>query len=147
MQYGVPAPMMGRFLTDLNGNPIPANQQPMDGQFARDNWWRMPGSRRVKGMPPLKGMISMSPCDDGTVTASVFYREATAVQDDDGKLVYEASEYPKIYTTSYTIDVPNQAVQVSEPWIPFAGDGFQVQKMPIPCWSVFSSLRAKLEIA
>ena len=149
MFHALPSNMMGRFLTDVNHNPIPPDQMPMDGN-GKGNYWEIDGVPRVRPMPALRGMESMSPCDDQTIFASVIYREASSEPRgyaDPTPVCWIAQDIRKMYVTSYTIDVARQALVVREPWTPIGGQALKVQKLTVPCWSLFSSLKLRLQTA
>ena len=73
------------------------------------------------GSPPP--VFSLSPCIDGTLTACLRNNE--------------------IHTADYKIDRESRRIKTSN-WIKRGGQGVQVVKMPIPCWSLFESLKATL---
>lgn len=50
----------------------------------------------------------------------------------------------EIYTADYKIDQKSNHV-VTSSWVKRGGNGKQVIKMPIPCWSVLESLKANLQ--
>jgi len=148
MQHQLPSGMLGRIVTDLNENLLPPDQQPSITGFDTSGWWRVDGDPRQKPMPVLKGILSMSPCDDGTITAVIVYREASASRFGDGgdRLMWEANDRYKIYTTDYTVDLARQALQVTEPWTEMSGGALLTQKTPIGCWPLFASLKTRLEM-
>jgi hypothetical protein len=149
MYYSVPATILGRFYTDQNGNSISSDdpRAPMNPGGRADNYWTLDSSNRVKPMPALQGLISMSPCEDGTIFVSVVYREAWADSMGDGMLYWRATDAHKyMYTTGYAINVQAGTIHVDEPWTRLNGEALRVRKMPIPCWALMSSLKTKLEM-
>ena len=50
----------------------------------------------------------------------------------------------EIHTADYKIDQKTNRV-VTSSWVKRGGNGKQVIKMPIPCWSVLESLKANLQ--
>lgn len=48
------------------------------------------------------------------------------------------------WTANYDIRLDDQRIDTNS-WVERGGSGDQIQKMPIPCWSVFESLRANLQ--
>ena len=107
----------------------------------RNNKWLVDG-QETTGRPPLKGILSLSACKDGTFYASIYSR--TVTKSDTGPyFLFEAKDTLASYTTSYKIDVKEGRLNVA-PWEKCAGVARQVQKMPIPCWSLFESLDAVL---
>ena len=57
-----------------------------------ENLWWVDG--RKKGRPPLKGIISLSPCKDGTILASIYNR-----------WLFTATDTLRLYTSGYSIDL------------------------------------------
>ncbi|MBW3500818.1 hypothetical protein [Janthinobacterium sp. NKUCC08_JDC] len=94
--------------------------------------------------PPLIGIQSLSPCKDGTLFASITTRTVTAVQHG-GEVAYIATDTPALYTALYSINIKDGRLNVG-PWskLPGGPQAQQVQKMAIPCWSLFASLKAQL---
>lgn len=107
----------------------------------RDQWYVRETNEYIRTYPPLKGMLSLSPCTDGTLYASIYTR-AVLLDETTGSWV--AKDTLGSYTTGYSIDLKAESLKV-EPWEKCAGAAFQVQKMPIPCWSLFESLEADLK--
>lgn len=128
MEYSIPAAMLGRY---------PYFDEHHVRQEDRDGWAEL-------GNPTtMKGLLSLSPCADGTMLASVVYRGfGSHANPWTGQ--WTAFDDPRIYTTHYTIDVAGQSLQIVEPWTRIDGQAYQVQKMPIPCWSLMASLREEL---
>ncbi len=106
------------------------------------NLWLVNG-QRIKPRPPLKGLISFSPCTDGTLYASIYNRTVTR-STPGGHWLFEAKDSLGSYTTRYTIDLKAGRLNV-DPWVKCGGEALQVQKMPIPSWSLFESLEATLK--
>ena len=107
---------------------------------ARGDVWVVDGNR-TNARPPLKGILSMSPCVDGTIYASIYNRTVTQSQ---SGWVFKAEDTLGSYTTCYSIDLKAGKLNV-DPWEKCAGMADQVQKLPIPCWSLFESLDADLK--
>jgi len=129
MQYSIPNKMLGRY---------PYFDNRGIRREDRDGWAELGHATDVKGL------VSLSPCADGTMLASVVYRSFSAHQNPYTH-TWNVFDVPKTYTTHYTIDVARQSIQIVEPWVKLEGSAWQVQKMPIPCWSLMSSLKVKLE--
>lgn len=91
--------------------------------------------------PPLRGFQSLSACRDGTLFASVFHRTVQQVQAGDHWL-FLPQDSLGIYTASYTLKPGSLDVG---PWTKCMGQALQVQKMPIPCWSLFDGLKADFQ--
>ena len=53
-----------------------------------------------------------------------------------------------MYSTSYTVDVAAGSLRVDDAWNLFSEGalGFQVRKLPVPCWPLVASLKADLAI-
>jgi hypothetical protein len=73
------------------------------------------------GQPPE--VISLYPCADGTLVASML---------------------SDIYTADYEIDRKSNRI-VTSSWVKRGGNAKQVIKMPIACWPVLESLKANLQ--
>ena len=106
------------------------------------NFWLVNG-RETKPRPPLKGLISLSPCKDGTLFASAYTRTVAKSTSGD-HFLFEAKDSLASYTTKYSIDLKAGRLNV-DPWVKCGGVALQVQKMPIPCWSQFESLNGVLQ--
>jgi hypothetical protein len=106
------------------------------------NFWLVNGDE-VKPRPPLVGQTSLSPCKDGTLFASIYTRTVSRSQSGDHWL-FEAKDSPALYTAVYSIDLKAGRINV-DPWMKCGNWARQVQKMPIPCWSLFESLNADLQ--
>jgi hypothetical protein len=97
---------------------------------------------RADQLPPFKGLVAFTACMDGTLLASMFKRKV--YHPDKGTYEAEDSSSPSLYTSVYTIDLEAGSLAV-EPWKQVGGAAFQVQKLPIPCWSLFEKLKANLQ--
>jgi hypothetical protein len=106
------------------------------------NLWLVNG-RETKPRPPLKGILSLSPCKDGTLYASIYNRTVSKSSTGDHWL-FEAKDTLGSYTTRYNIDLKAGRINV-DPWVKIGGDALQVLKMPIPSWSLFESLETTLK--
>jgi hypothetical protein len=103
-------------------------------------WWVNGQETRPK--PALKGLVSFSPCKDGTIFASAYHRTVSKWDRGDHR-VFEAKDIPAMHTTTYSIDLKAGQIHVAG-WTKCGGVGLQVQKMAIPCWAQFESLNAVL---
>ncbi|HKQ03937.1 MAG TPA: hypothetical protein VJ464_02310 [Blastocatellia bacterium] len=106
------------------------------------NFWLVNG-QETKPRPPLVGLTSLSPCQDGTLFANIFTRTVSRYSTGD-HWVFAATDSPAMYTAVYSIDLKEGRINV-DPWVKTGGHGPQSQKMPIPCWSLFESLNADLQ--
>jgi hypothetical protein len=100
---------------------------------------------------PLSGLIDLSPCDDGTLVASLDTREAIDAP-------YSSARQPRwaafdrnhLYTMICHIDPQNRtlALKVSEGakfgWVKIDGEAMRVHKQPIFCWPLIEGLIASL---
>jgi hypothetical protein len=117
-----------KLLFKLNGSP------PFDG-FIPD-----PGLYETMfsgNMEKSKGLVDLAPCDDGTLTANLFTRDFNTRKNtlhDEG---------PGMYMASYQVDIKAGMIQVGN-WTRIRGKAQQVLKMPIYCWPMLKSLKAKL---
>ncbi|HAP40058.1 MAG TPA: hypothetical protein DCQ94_09890 [Nitrospira sp.] len=95
---------------------------------------------------PLKGLVDVCPCDDGTLVAALYKRTVT--------LTYPSlpSNYPlhsfgdinALYTAAYHTDLKNKTIRVD--WTKIeVSTGIRVHKLPVFCWSLFESLPAMLD--
>ena len=132
MTYYIPDKMYGRHpYFDSHG-----------GFLGYQDGWDLRAHARGSSEYPtnFKGLISMSPCDDGTIFASAVYRDFIPVGD-----IWRADDTPRSYTTRFVVDVEAQSMQLDD-WTQIGGSALQVHKLPIPCWRLFQSLKAKLEL-
>ncbi len=149
MQHRLQSKMLGCLLTDFRARPVKPDEHPIDSGYGHEHYWCIDLAPAVRPMPPLKGLISMSPCADGTILASVVYREAfceTREYADPRPIRWQAKDGPKVYSTSYSIDWAKQTIRIDDTWVEFDSPGLQVQKLPIPCWPLLSSLNTRLEM-
>jgi hypothetical protein len=114
-------------------------------------WEQRPNDRisyngaRVNTMPPLLGLISLSPCEDGTLLAAVLNRKTVRTPVPYQYASYNITDTSTIQTASYEIDVATGSVKVGE-WTQIPGEARRVQKLPMPGWVLLSSLIAKLTV-
>ncbi|MEJ8857398.1 hypothetical protein WKW79_22690 [Variovorax robiniae] len=123
---------------ECSANDLIGDQSRHDG-----NKWLVDfqGMLETKTYPPLKGLISLSPCRDGTLFASAFQRTVKKVQSGDHWL-FIANDSLASYTAPYTLKPGSLQ---AGPWTKCSGAALQVQKMPIPCWSLFEGLKADIQ--
>jgi hypothetical protein len=96
--------------------------------------------------PPLIGIQSLSPCKDGTLFACILTRTVTQAPARHMRdQPYMATDETALYTALYSINIKDGSLNVG-PWnkLPGGPQAKQVQKMAIPCWSLFASLKAQL---
>ena len=93
-------------------------------------------------LPPFKGMVAFTACVDGTLLASTYRRRV--YHPDKQKYEAEDSGSPALRTSVYTIDLKAGKIDV-EPWKQVGGAAYHLQKLPIPCWSLFEKLKANLQ--
>jgi hypothetical protein len=101
-------------------------------------------------MPPLKGLNFLSPCDDGTISASIVLRHAEFnVSLGPGRLYWDAKDTDyKPWTATFAVDAKAGKMAVGE-WTPIEVGGGNVSvremhKVPIGCWPLLDSLKTKL---
>ena len=132
ISYGIP----GQYLFDgySTGN---IGETPIPWETSRDRQQAHAGA-----LPALQGLISFSPCKDGTLVASIYKR--TVYHPDQDR--YEATDalFP-LYTMECSIDVRAGTINVGALVMSQSAAGIQVQKMPVPCWTLFESLKADLQ--
>jgi hypothetical protein len=124
----------------MEHSPDALGDQTRDGE---GNLWELEDGRHVKSRPPLKGLLSFSPCIDGTFYASIYHRTVSR-STPEGRWLFKAKDTLGSYTTRYNINLKAGKLNV-DPWVKIGGVARQVQKMPIPCWSLFESLDADLK--
>lgn len=99
--------------------------------------------RDVETKPPLLGLISLSPCEDGTLLAVVVHRTIKAIPVPYQYMEYHVTDRWTIQTVPYEIDVSEGTVSVGS-WTTIPGEALNVQKLPMPGWKLFANLTAKL---
>jgi hypothetical protein len=114
-----------------------------------DNWDRANAER-----PPLKGLVDLCPCDDGTLVAALYTRTVQKVNvaaDIDNPNVrpdYRPRFHDDnaLYTAVYHTDLKNGTIAVD--WTKIEGENLavRVQKLPVFCWSLIESLAATLDV-
>lgn len=96
----------------------------------------------VKGArPELKGLLDLSPCDDGTIVAAIAQRTVIPLN-----LIWTIVDDPQppLYTATYRTDLKAQKIDVAWKKLPQGTAGVVVQKMPVACWSMLESLQESL---
>jgi hypothetical protein len=124
----------------MEHSPNVLGDQTRDGE---GNLWKWEDGQLIKSRPPLKGLLSFSPCIDGTFYASIYNRTVSR-STPGGQWLFEAKDTLGSYTTRYNIDLKAGRLNV-DPWVKCGGVALQVQKMPIPSWSLFESLETTLK--
>ena len=99
--------------------------------------------RSLAAKPPLQGLISLSPCDDGTLLAAVVHRTIKANPIPYDYMEYDVTDKWTIQTAPYKIDIVKGTVSVDS-WMKIPGEALHVQKLPMPGWALLASLTAKL---
>jgi hypothetical protein len=127
--------------------PIPNKYLYKGDQY--DNWDRANAER-----PPLKGLVDLCPCDDGTLVAALYTRTVQKVNvaaDIDNPNVrpdYRPRFHDDnaLYTAVYHTDLKNGTIAVD--WTKIEGENLavRVQKLPVFCWSLIESLAATLDV-
>lgn len=110
------------------------------GDGAKDVFYN--GSH-VESKPPLQGLTSLSPCEDGTLLAAVVHRD---IEHDTRRFPYDwyyVTDIRTIQTAPYEIDVAKGTVSVGS-WKQIPGAARQVQKLPMPGYTLFANLMANL---
>lgn len=98
---------------------------------------------KIKDAPPLRGLLSLSPCDDGTLVAAIAMRTAMLMPQ---TMQWTAFDSPKaaLYTGVYKPDLKTGTVQVAWTKLPETTTADVVQKVPVPCWPILESLNESL---
>lgn len=107
-------------------------------------WWDLNGNSS-QSYPAVQGVISVSPCQDGTVTVCAF----TRAYDHDmarSQLVWKGTDTLGLFTADCKVDIGSASITIGSWRRSEVAAGFSVQKMPIPCWSLIQSLKADLRI-
>ena len=103
--------------------------------------------------PPLKGLVDLCPCDDGTLVAALYKRRVEKVSASRNYSTARDTEYKPVfhddnalYTAVYHTDLKNGAIAVD--WTEIGGTNLavRVQKQPVFCWSLIESLTAMLDV-
>jgi hypothetical protein len=92
--------------------------------------------------PSLLGLISLSPCADGTLLAAVVHRTIWAHQVDD-HMQYDVDDTYTVQTADYEVDILKGSVTTGS-WTAIPGGALQVQKVPMPGWNLLANLTADL---
>lgn len=99
----------------------------------------------VRQLPPLKGIVDLGACDDGTIVASIFTR-SVITRSYGGRSVHtyaETIDRNALYTGRYAIDPGSAALSVSWEKIG-ATTGNRLQKTPVFCWDALLGLISML---
>ncbi|OFE15094.1 hypothetical protein BA895_08195 [Humibacillus sp. DSM 29435] len=110
------------------------------GDGAQDVYYN---GNHVETKPPLLGLVSLSPCEDGTLLAAVVHRTITHDTASFPYNWYRVRDTRTIQTAPYEIDGAAGTVKVG-PWAPIPGEARQVQKLPMPGWKLLANLTADL---
>lgn len=98
--------------------------------------------KKVKGArPELKGLLDLSPCDDGTIVAAIAQR--TVIPFSETWIIFDDFQ-PPLYTATYRTNLDAQKIDVKWRKLPVGTAGIVVQKMPVACWSMLESLQESL---
>lgn len=95
---------------------------------------------------PLKGLVDVCPCDDGTLVAALYTRTVTLTYPrlPSNYPLYSFDDINALYTAAYHTDLKNKAIRVD--WTKIeVSTGVRVQKLPVFCWSLFESLPVMLD--
>jgi hypothetical protein len=88
---------------------------------------------------PLKGLVDVCPCDDGTLVAALYTRSVNAP----AHMSYVFPDQNALYTAVYQTDLKKRTINVK--WTKIeVSTGVRVQKLPVFCWSLFESLPVML---
>jgi hypothetical protein len=96
----------------------------------------------VDAKPPLLGLLSLSPCGDGTLLAAVVHRTITANRDF-GYLQWDIVDDWTIQTGTYSLDIAAGTVSAAD-WTKIPGSARRVQKLAMPGYTLLKSLTANL---
>lgn len=97
----------------------------------------------VDTKPPPLGLLSLSPCEDGTLLAAVVHRTIEATPHPYQYTQYDVTDKHTIQTAPYEIDVAKATVSVGS-WTKIPGEALHVQKLPMPGWTLLASLTTRL---
>ena len=94
---------------------------------------------------PLRGLVDLCPCDDGTLAAALYTRSVDYGPPGPGHGPdYRFIDTNALYSGVHSIDLKSGNFSVN--WTKLgSATGVWVQKVPIFCWSLFESLTASLE--
>jgi hypothetical protein len=134
--------------SDLLGDrTLPPNAKPM---YYYGNKHDMEYGKEVGALPALLGLVSLSPCEDGTILAAVVHRTIVAVTPvviPRGKPSHYWNVFDEwtIQTAPYEVDVAQGTLSIDpQSWTKIRGEALHVQKLPMPGWALFKNLMAKL---
>lgn len=99
--------------------------------------------RRVDTKPPLLGLVSLSPCSDGTLFAAVVHRDIEETPVPYQYRRFDVTDTRTIQAAAYQVDVDQGTVSVGA-WTQIPGEARQVQKLPMPGYTLLSSLMTNL---
>jgi hypothetical protein len=140
IEYQLPDRILARLL-DRGGQEVSLG---VSGQWIVDG-------QKTPSMPALKGLTFLSPCDDGTISASIVFRQAQFTDEGEGlQPAWEATDKDyKPWTATFAVNAKEGKLAVGE-WTPIEVGGGHVSvremhKAPIGCWPLLDSLKAKLE--
>jgi hypothetical protein len=96
---------------------------------------------KVTRRSPLRGLLDLSPSDDGTLAAAISQRTVLTGKAYH-KIFYNFDDQanPPLYTATYEIDIKAPAIAVHWTKLPEATTGICVQKLPTRAWSMLTGL-------
>jgi hypothetical protein len=111
-----------------------------DGDQYRGNM-----DEREGRIPPHPGLIDFCPCEDGTLFICLTTRKIIKETVPHDRNYFRQEDRNALYTAVYRIDLKSQTIDIG-PWTRFSGGAgaTQIQKLPVPSWKFFNSLKADL---
>ncbi len=97
----------------------------------------------VDTKPPLLGLVSLSPCSDGTLFGAVVHRTIEPDPIPYQYMVWDVTDTWTIQTATYNVDTVQGTVSVGD-WTKIPGSALQVQKLPMPGYTLLENLTANL---
>jgi hypothetical protein len=97
----------------------------------------------VDTKPPLLGLVSLSPCSDGTLLGAVVHRTIEPDPIPHEYMVWDITDRWTIQTATYNVDSVQGTVSVGD-WTKIPGSAREVQKLPMPGYTLLENLTANL---
>jgi hypothetical protein len=99
----------------------------------------------VDTKPPLLGLVSLSPCSDGTLLGAVVHRTIEPEPIPHAYMLWNITDTWTIQTGTYDVDTVKGTVSVGD-WTKIPGSALQVQKLPMPGYTLLENLTANLSV-
>ena len=91
----------------------------------------------------MLGLLSLSPCSDGTLLAAVVHRDIVETPIPHQYRQFDITDTWTIQTATYEVDAEKGSVSVGS-WTQIPGGALRVQKLPMPGYALLSNLMTNL---